>query len=208
MPEVRSFIVLFGMTGRVSRSNCLLLRKTKDEMKEKHELRRLMKVRLGEYSAEDLARMSARVVERVEGHPLFQEARVVMAYWPMSSEPDVRPLLERWAGRKELLLPVTGEEGLRLKRYEGTGRMRQGKYGIWEPDADEWWDAMEQIDLVIVPGVAFDREGNRLGHGMAYYDRFLRPLAARRMGVCFPFQLLDAVPHDALDCRMDVLLSS
>ena len=85
--------------------------------------------------------------------------------------------------------------------------MRKGRYDILEPDGEEWWEEPGGVDLVIVPGVAFDRAGNRLGHGKAYYDRFLRPLAVRRVGVCFPFQLVDEVPHDDLDCRMDAVLS-
>ena len=176
-------------------------------METKWLLRKQMKERLAGYTDEALARFSAMLRDSLEAHPFFREAGVVMMYCALPSEPDLRSLMDRWLGRKEILLPVTTEQGLRLKRYEGIGRMRRGRYGIWEPDTDEWWDAPERIDLVVVPGVAFDRAGNRLGHGKAYYDRFLRPLAVRRVGVCFPFQLVDEVPHDDLDCRMDAVLS-
>ena len=166
-----------------------------------------MKRRFAAADGAVLERQSALLREKLEAHPWVREARVVAAYCALPPEPDLGPLLDRWAEEKTVLLPVTTAEGIRLKRYEGAGRMRQGRYGIWEPDGEEWWEELERVDLVIVPGVAFDRAGNRLGHGKAYYDRFLRPLKARRMGVCFPIQLLDSVPHDALDCVMDTVVS-
>ncbi|MGI6219312.1 MAG: 5-formyltetrahydrofolate cyclo-ligase [Bacteroidaceae bacterium] len=177
-------------------------------MEAKWTLRRQMKECLREYTSEALARFSEQVRAALEAHPFFREAQVVLLYCALPAEVDLRPLMERWAGRKEILLPVTEDEGIRLRRYEGAERMRQGRYGIWEPVGPEWDGALEQIDLVVVPGVAFDRGGNRLGHGKGYYDRFLKRLAARRIGVCFPFQLLDEVPHDELDCRMDEVLTT
>lgn len=176
-------------------------------MKEKWLLRRQVKERLREYTGEALARFSERLQGRLEAHPFFREAQVVVLYCALPSEPDLYPVMDRWLGRKEILLPVTEGEGIRLKRYEGMSRMRQGKYGIWEPDGAEYWEDWEEIGLVVVPGLAFDRAGNRLGHGKGYYDRFLKCLPARRLGLCFPFLLLDEVPHDALDCPMDAVVS-
>ena len=178
-----------------------------ERMEEKRLLRQEMKRRFAAADGAVLERQSALLREKREAHPWVREARVVAAYCALPPEPDLGPLLERWAGEKTVLLPVTTAEGIRLRRYGGAGRMRKGRYGILEPDGEEWWEEPGGVDLVIVPGVAFDRAGNRLGHGKAYYDRFLRPLAVRRVGVCFPFQLVDEVPHDDLDCRMDAVLS-
>ena len=88
--------------------------------------------------------------------------------------------------------------------------LRAGVFGLLEPTASPY-TALESIDLALIPGVAFDRNGGRLGHGKAYYDRFLAqsPLQQlRRVGVCFDFQVVPAVPvevHDVLLHRLIVV---
>ena len=111
-----------------------------------------------------MERQSALLREKLEAHPWVREARVVAAYCALPPEPDLGPLLERWAGEKTVLLPVTTAEGIRLMRYGGAGRMRKGRYGILEPDGEEWWEEPEGVDLVFVPFEAFFRDVKRLGN--------------------------------------------
>ena len=80
-----------------------------------------------------------------------------------------------------------------------------GDFNILEPQNDPYTGG---FDLIIVPGVAFDRHGNRIGRGKGYYDRFLcQHLDVKRIGICFDFQLVDEVPTDPLDIKMDEVIS-
>ncbi len=85
--------------------------------------------------------------------------------------------------------------------------MRLAAYGIADPVA-EVFSRNEEIDLAIVPGVSFDRQGNRLGRGKGYYDRLLPQLsAAYKMGICFSFQVSEALPTEEFDRPMDAVLT-
>ena len=108
-----------------------------------------------------------------------------------------------------MVLPkVTGETTMVLHRYTGKDDLKVGAFGIMEP-CGEVFDDYEAIDVAVIPGMAFDSGCHRLGRGKGYYDRFLPLLHARvyKIGVCFPFQLLDSIPTDEHDIAMDAVLS-
>lgn len=143
----------------------------------------------------------------LEAHPAFGAARTVLLYHSLKDEVDTHAFIRKWGGSKLLLLPVVVGDDLELRRYTGPDDLAVGAYGIEEPVGEAFTD-YASIDLVVVPGVAFDRNGNRLGRGRGYYDRLLpRIPAARKLGLCFPYQLLDEVPSEPLDVRMDEVLT-
>lgn len=160
--------------------------------------------------ADKMAGWSAEIVEKLWQQ--IGESRVVMAYWPLPDEVDVRPLIDRLVaeGRTVVLPKVTGDETMELRRYTSQADLSEGAFHILEPVGEPFVD-YEQIDVALVPGVAFDAAGHRLGRGRGYYDRFLaehlapRPsyLVPRLIGVCFPFQRVAVVPVDAHDVVLD-----
>ena len=85
--------------------------------------------------------------------------------------------------------------------------MKAGEsFGILEPVGELYTD-YDSIDMIVVPGVAFDRQGNRLGRGRGYYDKILKETrAAKKVGICFDFQFVEEVPVDELDVRMDLVV--
>ena len=99
---------------------------------------------------------------------------------------------------------IEGEK-LLLKRYFKDGKMIQKTLGIMEPDLNEIYTG--KVDLVIVPGVAFDRAKNRLGRGRGYYDRFFKKMKPTKIGVGFDFQLLSSVPAAKHDIAMDIIVT-
>ena len=117
--------------------------------------------------------------------------------------------LTAYENGKKVLLPVVKGEELELHLYEGESSLREGAFGIMEPTgplfAPENYD---EIELAIIPGMAFDRAGHRLGRGKGYYDRLLPKLKGSRLqGICFPFQLLDDVPAEAHDIAVQEVIA-
>ncbi|KAA6347019.1 5-formyltetrahydrofolate cyclo-ligase [termite gut metagenome] len=100
---------------------------------------------------------------------------------------------------------VCGER-LELRIYNSHQSLSVGPYGIKEPFGEAFTD-YASIDLAVIPGVAFDRFGNRLGHGKGYYDRLLPHLSAYRIGIGFSFQLVEEVPAKEFDVRMNEVIT-
>jgi len=157
-------------------------------------------------------RLSHLAQQAVLGSPEWARAQVVLLYIPIRGEADTAALASagRQAG-KRLLLPRVEQatHKLWLHRWDGTPeQLAPGAYGIPEPRPDLPPEDPSAVDLVIVPGVAFDRRGCRLGYGGGYYDRLLPALAlAVKIGLGYGFQLVERIPDEAHDVRLDAVAS-
>lgn len=101
-----------------------------------------------------------------------------------------------------MVLPVVTGDELELRRYSGKTDLKKGSFGIDEPTGEIVTD-FSSIDVAIIPGVGFDKYGNRLGRGKGYYDRLLPKLQSYNIGVCFSFQVLPEIPTESFDRPMD-----
>lgn len=178
-------------------------------MTTKRILRQSIRTMKASYSREELEALSFSLLQRLEEHPRFVEARTVLLYHSLPDEVGTHAFIDRWCNRKEIVLPTVVGDDLELHRYTGPECLTLGSYGILEPSGELFTD-LNRINLAVIPGMAFDRHGNRLGRGKGYYDRLLPRLPrAYRLGLCFPFQLLtEEIPHELHDCRMDEVLGS
>jgi 5-formyltetrahydrofolate cyclo-ligase len=179
----------------------------------KEHLRAVMRARRGSLSLEERARRAEPIVAHLLASDAWAAARVVLAYAASRGEPSLGTLLSlaREAG-KSVLLPRVDAEGLVLHRWEVGAPLVRGTYGIPEPDAS--WEQVrpEEVSLALVPGLAFDRKGGRLGQGGGWYDRLLPELAplgggARRIGVAWAFQIVPRVPCDPHDVPVDAVIT-
>lgn len=177
-------------------------------MADKKELRKQLRS-LKQQHIVHSAERSERVVRQLIEHPRFRSARTVMLYHALPDEVDAQSILQGLCKDKQLLLPVVDGDTMHPVRYTGPENLHIGAFAISEPQGAPFTD-LSSIDLVVVPGMAFDAAGYRLGRGKGYYDRFLsQPELARayKMGLCFPFQLLQEVPVDAHDVPVDEVLT-
>lgn len=175
---------------------------------DKKELRKHIRELKRQYTDKELSAMSHPIISRLLSHPAVAKAKTIVAYSSLPDEVDTRELLSSLIndGKMVLLPHVIDGEHMELRRYKGHKSMTVGSYGILEPTG-EAYNAYNEIDVAIVPGMAFDSEGYRLGRGKGYYDRLLPKLSnAVRIGVCFDFQKLESVPTDANDVKMDVVI--
>ena len=169
-------------------------------------LRQQMRTAKQQHAAQ-MAAWSATAVNRL--YELLNGSRTTMAFWPLNDEVDIRPLLNRLVreGRTVVLPRVVDSETMVLHTYQGEADLVEGVLHIMEPTGKPFTD-YGAIDVALVPGVAFDAAGHRLGRGRGYYDRFLTAHHPRRtIGVCFPFQRVAVVPTDDHDIRMDEILN-
>ncbi len=128
----------------------------------------------------------------------WQQAHTILLYHALPDEPDLQMLYD---DNRQLLLPVVVGDDLVLRHYRGGASLQEGAFHILEPTGEDFpRERYDEIDLVLVPGMAFDNEGHRLGRGRGYYDRLLPRLTkAYKIGVCFPFQLVPRVPAEPHD---------
>jgi len=147
-------------------------------------------------------------MQQVESLPQFKEAQTVLLYWSMEDEVQTHDFVNRWYKEKSLLLPCVDGDDLRLRQYTGPECLKEGEqFGIGEPTGPEFTD-LERVEMIIVPGVAFDRTGNRMGRGRGFYDRLLKSTPrAFKVGVAFNFQMVDRVPTEDFDVPMDAVLT-
>jgi len=151
---------------------------------------------------------SQSVWSRVESMPQFISARSIMIYWSMDDEVQTPAFISRWYGRKEILLPSIEGDRLVARSYTGPESLKTGpSFGIPEPVGPAVTD-LSSLDMVIVPGRAFDACGGRMGRGKGFYDSFLSGVSAFKVGVCFNCQLIPCVPTDDHDIRMDITVAS
>lgn len=166
---------------------------------EKNLLRQEIRKRKKAHTAEELATQSELILRKLARHPAFQEAERVMLYASLPDEVQTLDFIEEWRERKHIILPtVVGDDIVPVETTAGS-RMVEGDFHILEPDDKPYEGG---FDLIVVPGMAFDREGHRLGRGKGYYDRFLAKYPeVMTIGICFDFQLLESIPtepHDRL----------
>lgn len=139
----------------------------------------------------------------------YRQACVVMAYVAIRGELSLDGVLKDvLSSGRMLVLPRCEEKGiLSACIVPDLSALGRGAYGIFAPSSGAATVSPEQIDLILTPGVAFDRMGHRIGQGGGYYDRFLPATRALRVGVCHDFALLDEIPFEPHDARMDVIVT-
>ena len=193
----------------------------------KEELRQQIKQLKRQFSPAQLEELSFPVLDRLR--PLLAEAQTIMAYYSLPDEVNTHQLIDELVAEgKTVLLPkVLDDETMELRRYTGRHDLREGAFHIMEPIGALFISSA--IDVALIPGVAFDPQGHRLGRGRGYYDRFLRALGGTMgtvpsvsseanyrgtvpsvlpelIGVCFDFQKVPEVPVDANDIPVDVVI--
>lgn len=148
-----------------------------------------------------------RVFEILADTAAFAMADKILIYHSLPDELSTHAFLERWHDRKHFYLPRVNGLDLDILPYSST-RMHLGAFRIEEPDGEDLADVAD-MDLIIVPAVAYDRSGNRVGRGKGYYDRLLAKAAATKVGVCYDFQLYDygEIEADEFDVPMDIIIA-
>lgn len=173
---------------------------------EKTELRSMVKTAIELMNDKQKNFESAAVFKQLEHSLLFINSKTILCYWAMDDEIDTKPFMQKWLGQKKLLLPSIKGDELEIRPFNGIENMQSGQhFHIPEPIGNAFLD-YKAIDLVIVPGRAFDAAGHRMGRGLGFYDRVLKNIKAKKIGVCFKCQIFENVPTEEHDIQMDIVL--
>lgn len=187
------------------------MEKRADILEAKRVLRKQVQAELERIAPEARAAASAQARATLTAQPLWQQAQSVLFFAPLPEELDVWPLLaEALSAGKQVALPRFVAEtrsyvACQIENPET--EVELGHFGIREPVVQCIRLASNRVDLILVPGVAFDLHGRRLGRGKGYYDRLLTAVSGTACGVAFDQQLVPEIPVGPHDVRMNCLLT-
>ena len=173
----------------------------------KAELRKEIRNRKRQYSSSQLEELSLSVLSRLDQDAHLHESRTILLYYSLPDEVNTHAYIDQLvAAGKQVLLPVVVDgEHMILREYSGRQDLREGAFHIQEPIGKLFPpERYPEIELALIPGMSFDQQGNRLGRGKGYYDRFLALIPqAYKIGICFDFQKEETIPTEPTDIRMD-----
>lgn len=172
---------------------------------EKKEIRKKIKNLRTMLSDVEKAAAAEEVFARLEQTAAFLLSDHILMYHSLPDELSTHRFLDKWAPRKRFYLPRVNGVNLEILPYDQS-RLEFGSFHIEEPVGDETIDP-DVIEMIVVPAVAYDRRGNRLGRGKGFYDRLLKSTKAAKIGVGYDFQLLDSLPTEPHDVPMDMVIT-
>ena len=181
---------------------------------DKKEIRKLIKNKKAALSREYIEDYSARLAEKAALLPVYQEAEVLYAYLSYNEEIVTDALIRRaWADGKRVAVPKVLDQGVMefyyISSFDG---ISAGYYDIPEPDGNPAFLADEKNVLMLMPGLAFGRDRNRIGYGGGFYDRYLERKQAegtrfQTLALAYDFQIFDTIPAESHDAKVDVVIS-
>jgi 5-formyltetrahydrofolate cyclo-ligase len=160
-------------------------------------------------SPEEVNKTSKEITKNLLRLRRFRNARRVVLYFPIKNEVNTEGIFRSAREfSKEIYFPCIEGSLLEFRRVSDLDELEPGNFGIPEPSRDSAKVEIMDIDLVIIPGVAFDRFGRRLGYGGGYYDRVLFKIDnKRRIGLAYNFQVLDSIPVEASDEEVGLIVT-
>lgn len=175
---------------------------------DKKQLREYIRHVKRQHSAAYLAEQSSIIMERLFANNAVVEAKTILMYYSLPDEVDTRLAIDRLRkeGKKVLLPRVVNDNMLELREFSSEKDLLCGYCNIMEPTGKLFTDYAD-IEVCVIPGMAFDSAKHRLGRGKGFYDRFLPNVPnAHKIGICFDFQKVNDVPFDKFDILMDEVL--
>jgi len=159
--------------------------------------------------------ISHRVCNKLIELPEYRDSHKIMWYLDVGSELRTRHALPTvLSSGKRIVIPYCANKELRLWLLHSLDELVPGSYGILEPPKDRWQDRarsvdVAELDLIVLPGLGFDRRGHRLGHGQGYYDKLLARAAPHTffLGLCYQSQVFDKIPSGPRDVNMHMLIT-
>lgn len=175
----------------------------------KHVLRKEFREKRKALTLDSYEKKSAAIREKLENLSEFRSSQKIMAYVSTEEEVDTRELIrDCFAKNQTVYIPKVDRNELKIMPVNKWEVLEPGAYSILEPmlNTGEEADPMD-LDLILVPGIAFDKKGHRIGYGGGFYDKVLKKTPAIRVGLCFDEQLVDEIPNEPHDVPMNIVIT-
>lgn len=175
-----------------------------DSKRAKKILRQKMKLMQGQLDVDFYSKKDRLLTGTLGRHSKVKAANTIASYWSMLGEAGTHAFNEKMYVSKTILLPVIEGNELSLRKFQGKSELvTETRYRIQQPVGDNFED-YDSVDLIIVPGLAFTKDGKRCGHGKGYYDKLLPKFKnAYKIGIAYGFQIIDHVPMEEHDVMVD-----
>ena len=172
----------------------------------KEDIRISVKAQKSLLSEREKAEAAADAFAILERHAAFLMAKNILLYHSLPDEISTLDFIDKWHHTKNFFLPRVNGLNLEILPYNRS-RLSLGAFHIEEPQGSDTTDISE-IEMVVVPAVAYDRRGNRVGRGKGYYDRLLANTKAVKVGVAYDFQLVDEIDAEPHDVKVDFVITN
>jgi len=176
---------------------------------DKKELRERIKQDREKYSQEEIDDWNSSIKKSLEEFVEYQEAETVFFYVSFGREVDTTGLIkDALSSGKYVVVPYYDGKSYSISYLTDFNDLEPGRLGILEPKKDKIHEAdLESIDVMIIPGLAFDKQGNRVGYGEGNYDNFMKNTCAMKIALCYNFQLFEDVPHKEHDVPINMIIT-
>ena len=176
----------------------------------KKQIRKIIYKLRKEISEEKLKKWSSIICQRIVETEFYQKSKVIICYFPKKGEVDIRGLIGySFLQGKKVFLPRVSLSKKNLDFYQifCLDNVVPGPFKLLEPPLENPKLKDEKVDVVFVPGVAFDIFRNRIGYGGGFYDRTLKRIKALKVGIAFSFQIFERLPISAHDEKLDLIIT-
>ena len=194
----------YSFSKEISKKKRLSLKQRKALIREK------VKTLIKRLSQDERKRKSLLIEKKLEALEPFRKAEKILFYWPLPGEPDIKNLIRKAKREgKVVALPLIKGKDIRPYKFTSFRDLVKGPWEILQPKEKKSLRlSLRELDLVFVPGLAFDKKNRRLGRGKGYYDRLLKRLPSKtlKIGIGFDCQVLRSLPFSLQDQRVDLVV--
>lgn len=152
--------------------------------------------------------LDQKILKKLYSHPLFKKAKIIFLYVSIPDEVSTFGIIKKYPGKKHLIVPrVQGKHRLSLREIQNLKHLERRAFGILEPKTHLPKIKPDKIELAIVPGIAFDKRGHRIGYGRGYMDRLFTKMKCPKIGLAYDFQMVDKIPEGPYDVPVDLVIT-
>jgi len=155
---------------------------------------------------EDIIEKSKSIKEKLFLLPEFINAKTIAFYVSKGSEVFTHNIIKELLGEKRILVPKTMDNEIVFSEIDSFDELKPGRFDILEPVEIKEVNH-DEIDLIIVPGIVFDKKGHRIGYGYGYYDKILKKINCKKIGLAFSLQIVDNIPKEEYDVAVDKVIT-
>ena len=176
---------------------------------DKDSIRKYVGARRAELADSEIKQNSLLISKHLNSLESFIYSESIALYSPILNEVETQSIFNEAIGlEKAVYFPRVNGSSLDFYRIYNLEQLMEGMFGVLEPGENLYKANLEEIDLYILPGLAFDKSGNRLGYGKGYYDRALESIPeTKKVGICYSFQVIDSVPNTDNDQKVGIVIT-